>query len=41
MQINLSNLPEDYGVQVEFKVTDDTENKSKPVIHKMVIELED
>lgn len=40
-QINLSSLPEAYGIQIEFKITNDTGNESKPVINKMVVELED
>jgi hypothetical protein len=40
-QINLSNFPEAYGFQVEFKIKDTTENISKPIIDKMVVELSD
>ena len=40
-QINLSNLPEAFGFQIEFKIKDTTENISKPIIDKMVVELAD
>lgn len=40
-QINLSGLPEAYGFQVDFKINDNTQNKSKPIIDKMVVELAD
>ncbi|MBT5707200.1 MAG: hypothetical protein HOI66_12860 [Verrucomicrobia bacterium] len=34
-EMDLSKLPKGYGFQVEMKLTDTTENKSKPAIEKM------
>ena len=34
-ELDLSKLPKGYGFQVEMKLTDTTENKSKPAIEKM------
>jgi len=39
-QLELSSLPEAYGFQVEFKVSDSTENESKPIIDKMIVNIE-
>ena len=36
-KIDLSNLPKAHAFQFEFKVTDTTENKSKPIIDKIII----
>jgi hypothetical protein len=33
--MDLSKLPEGYGFQVEMKLTDTTENKSKPMIESL------
>lgn len=38
-QMNLSDLPEAYRFQIELKINDTTQNRSKPIIDKMVIEL--
>lgn len=38
-EMNLSDLPEGYGFQVELKLTDSTENKSKPIIDSLEIEF--
>jgi hypothetical protein len=34
-EMDLSKLPEGYGFQVEMKLTDTTENKSKPMIESL------
>ena len=34
-QLNLSDLPDGFGFQVEMKITDSTENKSKPIIESL------
>jgi len=39
-KLSLSNLPEGYGFQFEVKMTDTTENKSKPVLDKLVVTFE-
>ena len=36
-QLDLSTLPEGYGFQVELRLTDSTENKSKPIIERMTL----
>lgn len=38
--LDLSGLPEGYGFQVELKITDSTENKSKPMIESLILDLE-
>ncbi|MCM8536650.1 MAG: hypothetical protein NE334_12000 [Lentisphaeraceae bacterium] len=35
--IDLSKLPEGYGFQFEFKMTDTTTNKSKPIMDKVIL----
>lgn len=35
--MDLSDLPEGYGFQFEVKMTDTTENKSKPILDKIVL----
>ncbi|MCM8533644.1 MAG: hypothetical protein NE330_20940 [Lentisphaeraceae bacterium] len=37
--MDLSNLPEGYGFQFEFKLTDTTENKSKPIMDKVILDF--
>jgi hypothetical protein len=39
-QLDLSDLPEGYGFQVELKVTDTTENKSKPILESLHLSFE-
>ncbi len=34
-QLDLKDLPEGYGFQIEMKITDTTENKSKPIIESL------
>lgn len=34
-QLDTSSLPEGYGFQIEMKITDSTENKSKPIIESI------
>ena len=36
-KLDLSSLPEGYGFQFELKVTDTTENASKPILDKVVL----
>jgi len=36
-QMDLSELPEGFGFQVEFKIDDTTENKSKPSIDRLTV----
>jgi hypothetical protein len=38
--LDLSDLPEGYGFQVELKITDSTENKSKPMIEGLGLSFE-
>lgn len=38
--MDLSDLPEGYGFQVEMKLTDSTENKSKPIIESIRLVVE-
>lgn len=37
VMLDLSGLPEGYGFQFEMKLTGTTENKSKPVLDKVVV----
>jgi hypothetical protein len=37
--IDLSSLPEAYGFQFEFKMTDTTENKSQPIMDKVTLDF--
>ncbi|MGB1937805.1 MAG: hypothetical protein ACPHVK_09975 [Akkermansiaceae bacterium] len=37
--LNLSELPEGYGFCYEIKITDTTENKSKPILDKVTLHL--
>ncbi|VGO11774.1 hypothetical protein PDESU_00320 [Pontiella desulfatans] len=39
-QMDLSDLPEGYGFQFEVKLTDTTENISKPILDKIVVSFE-
>ena len=39
-QLDLSGLPEGYGFQFEVKITDATENESKPILDKVVVVFE-
>ena len=39
-QLDLSDLPEGFGFQVELKLTDTTENKSKPIIESLEVTFE-
>ncbi|MEM9280193.1 MAG: hypothetical protein AAGA96_00055 [Verrucomicrobiota bacterium] len=39
-QVNLSGLPEGYGFQIEMKLTDTTENKSKPMVERLELSFE-
>jgi hypothetical protein len=39
-QMDLSVLPDGFGFQVEIKMEDSTENKSKPMIEGIQLELE-
>ncbi|WP_277483431.1 hypothetical protein [Catalinimonas alkaloidigena] len=39
-KLELSELPEGYGFQFEVQLIDDTENKSKPILDKVVVEFE-
>ena len=36
-KLDLSDLPDGFGFQVELKITDSTENKSKPMIESLSI----
>jgi hypothetical protein len=38
--MDLSVLPDGFGFQVEIKMEDSTENKSKPMIEGIQLELE-
>ena len=38
-QLNLSDLPEGYGIQFEVKVIDSTDNESKPILDKVVVKM--
>ncbi|MBD3675732.1 MAG: hypothetical protein HUJ26_19645, partial [Planctomycetaceae bacterium] len=38
--MDLSSLPKFYGIQFELKLTDTTENKSKPIVDRVVIEIQ-
>ena len=35
--LDLSALPKGYGIQFEVKLTDTTENESKPILDKVVL----
>jgi hypothetical protein len=37
--LDLSDLPEGFGFQFEIKLTDSTENDSKPILDKVLIEF--
>lgn len=39
-EVDLSGLPEGYGFQAELKVTDSTENKSKPMLDSIRLSIE-
>ncbi|WP_390620903.1 hypothetical protein [Thalassoglobus neptunius] len=39
-QLDLSSLPEGYGFQLEVKLTDSTDNKSKPMIKSLELSFE-
>ena len=39
-QLDLSDLPEGFGFQIELKLTDTTENKSKPIIEGLKLTFE-
>jgi len=39
-QIDLSKAPDGFGFQVELRVTDSTENKSKPIIDRVAVSFE-
>jgi hypothetical protein len=39
-ELDLSDLPEGYGFQIEMKLSDTTENKSKPVVEKLELSFE-
>ncbi len=36
-ELNLSTLPAGYGFRIELRLTDSTENKSKPIIQRMAL----
>ena len=38
-QLDLTKLPEGFGFQIELKVTDSTENKSKPIIESLTLDF--
>ncbi|MEM7013499.1 MAG: hypothetical protein AAF585_18660 [Verrucomicrobiota bacterium] len=40
-KLDLSALPEAFGFQVELKITDSTENKSKPMLESLSLSFED
>ena len=40
-KLDLSRLPAGFGFQVELRLTDTTENKSKPIIEKMSLSFGD
>jgi hypothetical protein len=39
-QLDLSDLTEEFGFQVGMKITDSTENKSKPMIQSVRLSFE-
>ena len=39
--LDLSSLPEGYGFQFEVKLTDTTENKSKPILESVELRFKD
>lgn len=39
-RLDLSGLPEGYGFQIELKITDSTDNKSKPMIKSLELSFE-
>ncbi len=39
-QMNFSDLPKGYGFQFEVKMTDTTENESKPILDKVVVSFD-
>ena len=36
-ELDLSELPAGYGIQIQLRLTDSTENKSKPIIQRMSV----
>lgn len=40
-QLDLSKLPAGYGFQIQLRLTDSTENKSKPIIERMSVSFTD
>jgi len=38
-QLDLTDLPEGFGFQIEVKVTDSTDNKSKPIIENLTLDF--
>jgi hypothetical protein len=40
-QLDLAKLPAGFGFQVELRLTDTTENKSKPIIERMTLSFAD
>lgn len=40
-QLNLSDLPAGYGFQIQLRLTDSTENKSKPIVEKLTLSFAD
>lgn len=40
-ELDLSNLPAGYGFQVELRLTDSTENRSKPIVERMTMTFAD
>lgn len=40
-QLDLSDLPAGYGFQVELRLTDSTDNKSKPIVDRVTLSLAD
>ena len=39
-QMDLSSLPEGFAFQFELKITDTTENDSKPILDKVLLSFE-
>jgi len=39
--LDLATLPEGYGFQFEIKLTDSTENKSKPILESVELQFND
>jgi len=39
-QLDVSSLPEGYGFQIELKIDDSTENKSKPIVEGLTLSFE-